>query len=78
MGVVATIDAEHFPTQSGLVGERVELCFHYDTSQKFIGTVLRDDTQEPGETLIQILNAGEFGVLAGKIVRSVECAWRVI
>ena len=67
MGCVKTIDWFNFPKQSGMVNRRCDVCFHYDTSHWLKGTVIRDDREEPFETLIKLDD--------GRIVRGVECQY---
>ena len=65
MGVVENISADRWPTQGCYLGARVEVCFHYDTSRRFRGIVLRDDAEEPGRMVIQLDN--------GRVVLATEC-----
>lgn len=65
MGCVATITAFKFPKQSEYVNRRCEVCFHYDTSFIIPGTVIRDDREEPFETLIKLDD--------GRVLRGTEC-----
>ena len=67
MGCVKTITAYAFPKQSEYVNRRCNVCFHYDTSVQIPGTVIRDDREEPYETLIKLDD--------GRIVRGVECQY---
>ena len=69
MGCVKTISKYSFPKQSGHVNQRCEVCFHYDTSQTFDGTIVRDDREEPFETIIKLDN--------GRIIRGVECQYSI-
>ena len=69
MGCVKTISKYSFPKQSGHVNQRCEVCFHYDTSQTVDGTIVRDDREEPFETIIKLDN--------GRIVRGVECQYSI-
>ena len=43
------------------------MCFHYDTSVEIPGTVIRDDREEPFETLIKLDD--------GRVIRGVECQY---
>ena len=52
------------------VGARVEVCYHYDTSKKHYGTVVRDDIEEPFETIIKLDN--------GRYIRAVECQFSYV
>lgn len=73
MGCVETIAYDKFPKQADetyeypqyAVGSRVEVCFHYDTSRTRMGTVVREDLEEPFETIIKLDD--------GRYVRGVEC-----
>lgn len=67
MGCVETISAYSFPKQSQYVGRRCKVCFHYDTSQEFKGTVIRDDREDPFETLIRLDD--------GRVLRATECQY---
>lgn len=63
-----TIDFDSFPQQGAYKGTRVRVCFHYDASRTIEGTVLRDDTEEPGRMIIQLDD--------GRVVLSTECQWQ--
>ena len=67
MGCVDTITAYRFPKQSKYVNRRCNVCFHYDTTTWIMGTVIRDDREEPGETLIRLDD--------GRVIRAVECQY---
>lgn len=67
MGCVDTITMYKFPKQSEYVNRRVKVLFHYDTSQCMPGTIIRDDREEPFETLIKLDD--------GRVVRGVECQY---
>lgn len=67
MGCIETITAYKFPKQSEYVNRRCNVCFHYDTSVEIPGTIIRDDREEPYETLIQLDD--------GRVVRGVECQY---
>ena len=67
MGCVSTITATRFPEQTHHVNQRCKVCFHYDTSVWIMGTVIRDDHEEPYETLIQLDD--------GRVMRAVECQY---
>ncbi|MFC3127230.1 hypothetical protein ACFOD4_19350 [Pseudoroseomonas globiformis] len=69
MGVVQTVGFDRFPKQGSHLGKRVEVCFNYDTSRRLSGTIVRDDAEAPGETLIRLDD--------GRFVRSVECQYSV-
>lgn len=65
MGIAANITATAFPEQGPCLGRRVSVCFHYDTTQQVQGTIVRDDMQEPGRTIIRLDD--------GRYVLSTEC-----
>ena len=73
MGCIDTITYEKFPKQKDenykypqfKVGSRVKVCYHYDTSKYHYGTIVRDDLEEPFETIIKLDN--------GRYLRAVEC-----
>ena len=67
MGCVSTITAYSFPKQSEYVNRRCKVCFHYDTTKWIMGTVIRDDREEPYETLIKLDD--------GRVMRGVECQY---
>lgn len=69
MGCVNNITYDKYPKQHD-VGARVEVCYHYDTSKKHLGTIVRDDREEPFETIIQLDN--------GRYLRGVECQFSYI
>lgn len=54
MGVVANITATTFPVQGTFKGKRAKVCFHYDTVNYIMGTIVRDDMQEPWITIIKL------------------------
>ena len=67
MGHHKNITHNTFPRQSWAVGARTTVIFHYNTKHKFLGTIIRDDIEEPFETLIQLDD--------GTTVRSAECQY---
>lgn len=69
MGCVSTITWLEFPKQSEYVNRRVEVCFHYDTTKTMMGTILRDDREEPFETIIVLDD--------GRILRGTECQYSI-
>lgn len=78
MGCVNTITYDKFPKQADKncgykyqkVGKRVSVCYHYDTSKCHQGTIVRDDIEEPYETIIALDN--------GRYIRGVECQYSEI
>jgi hypothetical protein len=67
MGCVGTITADRFPAQSVHLMQRVDVCFHYDTTRLVPGILVRDDIEKPFETIIQL---GD-----GRFLRGVECQY---
>lgn len=71
MGCVDTITYDKFPIQADEnykyphLGKRVEVCYHYDTNKKHLGIIVRDDREEPFETIIKLDN--------GRYLRATEC-----
>lgn len=66
MGVVKNIDYNHYPLQSN-VGKRVKVCYGYDPSKYHYGIIVRNDIEEPGETIIKLDN--------GRYLRAAECQY---
>lgn len=69
MGVVPNIDWYKFPKQSMHVNRRCIVCFCYDTTKRIMGTIIRDDIEEPFETLIKLDD--------GRTIRAVECQYEI-
>ena len=67
MGCVETIDVYRFPKQSEYVNRRCNVCFKYDTTRWIKGTIIRDDREEPFETLIRLDD--------GRVIRGTECQY---
>ena len=67
MGVVNTIAFDKWPKQGSHLGKRVDVCFHYDTSRRVKGTIVRDDAEEPHITIISLDS--------GKVVLATECQY---
>ena len=78
MGCIDTITYDKFPKQNDenyiyprfKVGSRVKVCYHYDTLKYHYGTIVRDDLEEPFETIIKLDN--------GRYLRAVECQFSYI
>ena len=78
MGCVETITHDKFPKQNDenykypqfKVGSRVKVCYHYNTKHYHYGTIVRDDLEEPLETIIKLDN--------GRYLRGVECQYSYI
>lgn len=69
MGCVPTISMSRFPKQSKVVNRQCNVCFNYDIDNAIKGTIIRDDCEEPYETLIRLDD--------GRVVRGVECQYRI-
>jgi len=70
MGCVNGIDRDHFPTQGEWLHNRVKVCFFYDTSKTIGGRIVRDDRDEPFETIIALDD--------GRFVRGTECQYSLV
>ena len=70
MGCVANITAEKFPKQGCQLGQRVLVCFHYDTTNHVGGEVVRDDMEQPFLTVIRLDD--------GRHVLATECQYQTI
>ena len=76
MGCVSTISYDKFPKQADgsykypHIGKRVRVCYHYDTSKPHYGVIVRDDREEPFETIIALDN--------GRYLRGVECQYAIL
>ena len=75
MGCIDTITYDKFPKQKDEnytypVGCRVKVCYHYDTSKYHYGTIVRDDLEEPFETIIKLDN--------GRYLRGTECQFSYV
>lgn len=67
MGVVATVGFDKFPKQGPWLGKRTRVCFDYDTSREVMGTIVRDDNEEPWKTIISLDD--------GRVVLATECMY---
>ena len=70
MGCVAGISIDRFPKQSDDLGSRVEVCFFFDVERTIGGTIIRDDREDPYETIIRLDD--------GRVVRGVECQYSIV
>lgn len=69
MGSIANITFNKYPEQYiNNIGKRVAVCYHYDTKHVHFGTLVRDDKEEPYQTIIALDN--------GRYVLSNECQYR--
>ena len=67
MGVVVKIGFDTFPKQGSFLGERVLVCFNYDSTKTIGGEIVRDDNEDPWCTLIRLDD--------GRFVRAEECQY---
>jgi hypothetical protein len=65
MGVVDNVGIDKWPKQGSWLGKRTRVCFNYDTSRTVMGTIVRDDAEEPHRTIISLDN--------GRVVLATEC-----
>lgn len=70
MGTVTGIDAENFPSQGTLLNQPVSVCFHYNTSKRIPGQVVRDDVDSPYITIIRLID--------GRYILATECQFHLI
>lgn len=70
MGIASNVGFSEFPAQGHYVGRRVKVCFHYDTSNQLLGTVVRCDAEEPGIMIIRLDD--------GRHLLSTECMYSPI
>lgn len=69
MGVVQNVSYNKFPKQGNYLNKRTTVCFNYDTSKTIGGTIIRDDREEPFQTIIKLDD--------GKVVLAEECQYSV-
>jgi hypothetical protein len=67
MGVEKSIAHDRFPKQGSWLGTRAKVCFNYDASNTIGGTIVRDDAEEPGRSIIALDD--------GRYVLTTECMW---
>lgn len=70
MGSHENISATRFPRQGTNLHKRVEVCFHFDSSQRVQGTVVREDVQSPFVMLIRLDD--------DRYVEAGECQYRTL
>lgn len=70
MGCTDNISYEEFPKQSVHVGQKVEVCYNFDTKKTHSGEIVRDDMENPFVTIIKLDN--------GRYLRSTECQYRFL
>lgn len=67
MGVHRNIGYGKFPKQGGRLGQMVNVCFNYNTTDTMKGKIIRDDIEEPFRTIIQLED--------NRIVDATECQY---
>lgn len=67
MGCVDTVKHDSFPKQGEWLHKRVKVFFHYETEHIKLGTIVRDDTEEPFRTIFRLDD--------GRYVLSSECQY---
>lgn len=67
MGSVNAITASTFSAQGHQLHATVRVCFHYLTGAIVGGVIVRDDIEEPFETIIKLDD--------GRYVRATECQY---
>lgn len=70
MGAHKNITYDKFPQQGSYKGAMVKVHFHYDTSRYYYGTIIRDDMEDPGVTIILLTN--------GTAVLGTECQYSIV
>ncbi|MMZ62603.1 hypothetical protein D1872_248190 [compost metagenome] len=65
MGVHSNISTNLFPKQGSFLDRRVLVSFNYDTNNTVLGTIVRDDIEDPFVTIIKLDD--------GRFVLSTEC-----
>lgn len=70
MGVQPGITHNTFPKQGSWLGRRCKVCFDYDTSNTVLGTIRREDVEEPGCMIIELDD--------GRLVLSTECQYQLV
>ena len=60
-------DGFELPEQGTHLGKRANVIFHYDTSNKIRGTIVRDDNAEPYQGIIHLDN--------DRVIKTTECQY---
>jgi len=66
MGYIKNISFDKFPKQGTWLGKKVKVYYHYDTTKSHDGVIVRDDNENPGQTIIHIPSENRF-VLATEV-----------
>ncbi len=67
MGCHKNVGKDKFPKQGEYLGKRCKVIFFYDASSEVMGTVVRDDAEDPWRTFIKLDD--------GRVVTSTECQY---
>lgn len=54
MGIVKNVGFDKWPKQGQYLGKRARVCFRRDTSREVMGTIIRDDMEEPWLTVLKL------------------------
>ncbi len=68
MGCHHNIGYARFPKQGNFKNQRVNVCFNYNLDHTIQGTIVRDDSEAPFVTIIQLDD--------GRFVLTSECQWQ--
>lgn len=67
MGCHKNIGYDKFPEQGPHNGQRVKVCFNFNTERTISGVCVRDDIEDPGLSLFQLDD--------GRVVSGTECQY---
>lgn len=67
MGFNKNVGLDKFPPQSKSVGHVVRVCFNYECEHTILGTIVRQDVDQPYRTIIQLSD--------GRYVTADECMY---
>lgn len=67
MGVHPNVSVAKFPKQGSFHNRRVKVCFNYDADNFIMGTIIRDDTEDPFVGIIKLDD--------GRHVLTTECQY---
>jgi len=59
-----------YPKQGSCLGKKVKVTYYYNTKEYHLGKIIRDDTEEPGKTIIQLKN--------GRVLLATECQYQIL
>lgn len=67
MGSKPNVSHDKYPKQGKYLGVRVDVTFNYEFDKPIQGIMVRDDREEPWETIIKLDD--------GRYIRGVECQY---